>query len=267
MVESAKAWAACERIRPEDRVNSCPGSRPELRRNGCCSRALVDQRIASANFAPEHAGSRPLQGDAPHESRSTPPNKVLRRPKRVDLNKSFPQVFPDAVSRASGVTGSWLVFLAFYVGGVSIVFELLKAFTIEAFVEIHKTWELPDSENEHLKAFRIGVRCAHRGGGQLSGSARAATADGRVRPQPSNSCVAARVDPLYNDAPPHSTRHRIRHPRPYMADADASQRTPPAAPSFVEVGAQRNGSPKSAHGGGGAGTSNASVAARVGPHP
>mmetsp|Transcript_2025 Transcript_2025/g.5861 ORF Transcript_2025/g.5861 Transcript_2025/m.5861 type:complete len:765 (-) Transcript_2025:10-2304(-) len=70
----------------------------------------------------------------------------------VSLICEYVPVFPDAVSRASGVTGSWLVFLAFYVGGVSIVFELLKAFTIEAFVEIHKTWELPDSENEHLKA-------------------------------------------------------------------------------------------------------------------
>ena len=40
--------------------------------------------------------------------------------------------FPEAINKVSSIKGSWLVFLLFYMGGVSIVFELVKAFTIEA---------------------------------------------------------------------------------------------------------------------------------------
>mmetsp|Transcript_16618 Transcript_16618/g.35085 ORF Transcript_16618/g.35085 Transcript_16618/m.35085 type:complete len:740 (+) Transcript_16618:202-2421(+) len=42
--------------------------------------------------------------------------------------------FPDAISRVSTLPGSWLIFPIFYVIGVSIVFELVKAFTIEVFM-------------------------------------------------------------------------------------------------------------------------------------
>jgi hypothetical protein len=45
--------------------------------------------------------------------------------------------FPDAVSKTSTVSGSWVLFLAFYLCGVSIVFELVKAFTIEVFIDLH----------------------------------------------------------------------------------------------------------------------------------
>mmetsp|Transcript_59112 Transcript_59112/g.137640 ORF Transcript_59112/g.137640 Transcript_59112/m.137640 type:complete len:749 (+) Transcript_59112:128-2374(+) len=46
----------------------------------------------------------------------------------------------DAVSNASSIPGSWLVLVIFYVFGVSIVFELVKAFTIEVFVNLTKNW-------------------------------------------------------------------------------------------------------------------------------
>eukprot|EP00913_Durusdinium_trenchii_P000962 g889.t1 len=41
--------------------------------------------------------------------------------------------FSSAVAATSSVPGSWLVFLLFYILGVSIIFELVKAFTIEVF--------------------------------------------------------------------------------------------------------------------------------------
>merc|ERR1712107_909813 len=56
----------------------------------------------------------------------------------VSLLCEYVPVFPDAIAQASSIPCSWLIFLFFYIGGVSIVFELVKAFTIEAFLEMHK---------------------------------------------------------------------------------------------------------------------------------
>jgi len=56
----------------------------------------------------------------------------------------------DAVHAASALRWSWLVFLIFYIFGVSIVFELVKAFTIEVFVDLHKEWGEPEEEMRAL---------------------------------------------------------------------------------------------------------------------
>lgn len=53
--------------------------------------------------------------------------------------------FADAVDRTSTIRGAWLVFPIFYICAVSIVFELVKAFTIEVFIDLH---EKKDEEPE-----------------------------------------------------------------------------------------------------------------------
>mmetsp|Transcript_52735 Transcript_52735/g.83705 ORF Transcript_52735/g.83705 Transcript_52735/m.83705 type:complete len:943 (-) Transcript_52735:164-2992(-) len=45
--------------------------------------------------------------------------------------------FTDAISRTSRIPYSWFIFFIFYVFAVSIIFELVKAFTIEVFVALH----------------------------------------------------------------------------------------------------------------------------------
>eukprot|EP00439_Symbiodinium_sp_Y106_P059391 s246_g8.t1 len=50
----------------------------------------------------------------------------------------YKDVFPSAVAATSRIPYTWLIFLIFYIIGVSVVFELVKAFTIEVFVELHK---------------------------------------------------------------------------------------------------------------------------------
>jgi two pore calcium channel protein len=62
--------------------------------------------------------------------------------------------FPEAISKVSSIKGSWLVFLLFYMGGVSIVFELVKAFTIEVFLELHKHWGKEKKEFQTLLAIQ-----------------------------------------------------------------------------------------------------------------
>ena len=49
--------------------------------------------------------------------------------------------FPEAVARTSSLPFGWMVFPVFYVLGVSIVFELVKAFTIEVFMSLKHRWD------------------------------------------------------------------------------------------------------------------------------
>eukprot|EP00420_Gonyaulax_spinifera_P018884 CAMPEP_0197916574 /NCGR_PEP_ID=MMETSP1439-20131203/82214_1 /TAXON_ID=66791 /ORGANISM="Gonyaulax spinifera, Strain CCMP409" /LENGTH=748 /DNA_ID=CAMNT_0043538605 /DNA_START=90 /DNA_END=2336 /DNA_ORIENTATION=+ len=58
----------------------------------------------------------------------------------VNLLCEYMPDIADAVNLTSGIPGSWLVLVIFYVFGVSIVFELVKAFTIEVFVNLHANW-------------------------------------------------------------------------------------------------------------------------------
>mmetsp|Transcript_16241 Transcript_16241/g.37424 ORF Transcript_16241/g.37424 Transcript_16241/m.37424 type:complete len:765 (-) Transcript_16241:55-2349(-) len=46
--------------------------------------------------------------------------------------------FPDAAAKVAPVSQLWLIFPAFYMTGVMIVFELVKAFTIEVFMELYQ---------------------------------------------------------------------------------------------------------------------------------
>jgi len=64
----------------------------------------------------------------------------------VSVLRAYLPLFPDAVARASPIEGSWLIFVFFYIAGASVVFQLVKAFTIEAFLEIHKKWDEPQEE-------------------------------------------------------------------------------------------------------------------------
>jgi len=56
----------------------------------------------------------------------------------VMLLSEYVPKFPDAVSRVSRVPGAWIMFPMFYVFGVSITFELVKAFTIEVFMTLFR---------------------------------------------------------------------------------------------------------------------------------
>merc|ERR1712039_1107499 len=56
--------------------------------------------------------------------------------------------FPEAVDRVSPMPGAWIIFPIFYVIGVSIVFELVKAFTIEVFVTLYKERNRPQTEHQ-----------------------------------------------------------------------------------------------------------------------
>jgi len=83
----------------------------------------------------------------------------------VALREYVPD-FPEAVAKASDITGSWLVFICFYLGGVCIVFELVKAFTIEAFMELHKRWgsgEVEEFETLHVieESIKSSGLCLH----------------------------------------------------------------------------------------------------------
>lgn len=46
--------------------------------------------------------------------------------------------FAEAVALTSKIPGSWLIFLVFYIMVVAIIFELVKAFTIEVFMVLHE---------------------------------------------------------------------------------------------------------------------------------
>jgi len=58
----------------------------------------------------------------------------------VMLLCEYVAIFPDTISQVSDLPGVWLVFLVFYILGVSIIFELVKAFTIEVFMELRSKW-------------------------------------------------------------------------------------------------------------------------------
>lgn len=58
----------------------------------------------------------------------------------VQLLCEYEPNFPEAVSRTSSFPFGWMMFPVFYVLGVSIVFELVKAFTIEVFMSLKQRW-------------------------------------------------------------------------------------------------------------------------------
>merc|ERR1719203_1625692 len=54
------------------------------------------------------------------------------------LLQEYNPVFPDALAAVSPIAYSWIMFPIFYLIGVSITFELVKAFTIEVFCALYK---------------------------------------------------------------------------------------------------------------------------------
>lgn len=60
--------------------------------------------------------------------------------------------FPEAVSKTSAIPWSWMMFPIFYVCGVSIVFELVKAFTIEVFMSLKNRWVQQQKKKKNLKS-------------------------------------------------------------------------------------------------------------------
>uniref|UniRef100_A0A7S2GPQ5 Ion transport domain-containing protein n=1 Tax=Alexandrium andersonii TaxID=327968 RepID=A0A7S2GPQ5_9DINO len=82
----------------------------------------------------------------------------------VMLLCEYVAVFPDAISRVSVLQGDWLVFLIFYVIGVSIIFELVKAFTIEVFMELRSKWGKPDMQ---FKTLDTVIAQCHENGKEL----------------------------------------------------------------------------------------------------
>lgn len=63
------------------------------------------------------------------------------------LLQEYNPTFPDAVSKVQTTPVTWLMFPVFYLCGVSITFELVKAFTIEVFVALYK--ERGASHSDH----------------------------------------------------------------------------------------------------------------------
>merc|ERR1712039_901071 len=54
----------------------------------------------------------------------------------VTLLCEYVSQFTEAISKTSSIPCCWTIFPVFYVVGVMIVFELVKAFTIEMFVNL-----------------------------------------------------------------------------------------------------------------------------------
>jgi len=74
----------------------------------------------------------------------------------VMLLCEYVPIFPEAIANASSIPGSWLVFVGFYLMGVSIVFELVKAFTIEVFLDLKKKNQgKGDEETEFSKSIQL----------------------------------------------------------------------------------------------------------------
>jgi len=70
--------------------------------------------------------------------------------------------FTDAIARTSRIPLSWTVFFIFYVFAVSIIFELVKAFTIEVFVTLHREAHEKKKEKELMKAEKLRERALRR---------------------------------------------------------------------------------------------------------
>lgn len=58
----------------------------------------------------------------------------------VELLCEYVPVFPEAIEKTSPFPLTWIVFPIFWFMGVAVVFELVKAFTIEVFMNMQKTW-------------------------------------------------------------------------------------------------------------------------------
>jgi len=79
---------------------------------------------------------------------------------------------PDAIDEVSGIPGTWVVFVIFYMVGVCVVFELVKAFTIEVFMDLRKEWDKEPEEFETLdtvieECHHLGRNFHYRSGGDL----------------------------------------------------------------------------------------------------
>jgi len=74
----------------------------------------------------------------------------------VMLLREYEPNFPDAVSKVSKIPYSWIIFPIFYVFGVSIVFELVKAFTIEVFMTLDRERQ-DESHFRRMKEFEEAI--------------------------------------------------------------------------------------------------------------
>eukprot|EP00928_Gymnodinium_smaydae_P005379 TRINITY_DN11836_c0_g1_i4.p1 TRINITY_DN11836_c0_g1~~TRINITY_DN11836_c0_g1_i4.p1 ORF type:complete len:1079 (-),score=298.47 TRINITY_DN11836_c0_g1_i4:86-3322(-) len=72
----------------------------------------------------------------------------------VMLLCEFVADYPDAIAMVSSIPVSWFLFVTFYVVGVAIVFELVKAFTIDAFLDLRSRWGEEEKELRSLAAIR-----------------------------------------------------------------------------------------------------------------
>jgi len=68
----------------------------------------------------------------------------------VMLLCEYVPAFSDVIASASSMSHSWVVFVIFYVCAVSVVFELVKAFTIEVFLKLRKEWGSEEGDFEKL---------------------------------------------------------------------------------------------------------------------
>lgn len=68
----------------------------------------------------------------------------------VSLLCNYVQCFPDAIWRCTTgyMRGTWWVFFLFYIVGVTIIFQLVKAFTIEVFLELNKERKHKHNEDD-----------------------------------------------------------------------------------------------------------------------
>jgi len=73
----------------------------------------------------------------------------------VMLLQEYQPAFPDAVAKVAPWHCMWLIFPIFYVVAVSIVFELVKAFTIEVFIVLFNERMKGNSIRKHKDSFQL----------------------------------------------------------------------------------------------------------------
>lgn len=92
----------------------------------------------------------------------------------VMLLCEFKLEFVDAIKRTSKIPGAWVIFYIFYVFAVSIIFELVKAFTIEVFVTLHRENHEKEAERKEKKAERKKKRLEEKAEREAAGEVVAA---------------------------------------------------------------------------------------------
>lgn len=112
--------------------------------------------------------------------------------------------FTDAISRTSKIPLSWTVFFIFYVFAVSIIFELVKAFTIEVFVTLH---------HENIEKQKEKVEARKKKDARKSKERRDSEAKGEIKEEEESSEEEEEFEGLKELKQEYSLQHKALHCR------------------------------------------------------